>query len=981
MHLDSHRLWRGGREVRLRPKAWEVLRFLVERAGLLVTRETLHHEIWRDAVVSDDTLTQSIVELRRALGDNTRTPHFIETVHGLGFRFIASATRCAGEVPGPAASPESARSTAPSAVPGPALPFAGRQVELSRLDDCLARAHGGARQVVFITGEAGVGKTRLVVEFLRAVSSRSKILILQGQCIQQYGPREPYMPVLEALERVLRSQAGVDLIPLFRRLAPSWYNQLPALWSDAERAAVPLAPARGASERMLREIATFLEAMATDSTAVLVLEDLHWSDTATVEFLASLAQRPDPAHLLILATYRPAEASVQDHPIGEIKQILRLRGHCIELPLHYLSPDNIRGYLCARFGDDAQDLAPAIHEHTDGHPLFMVAVLDELIRRGLLAETAGRWTTRLPFESKDLPVPDEIREMIVSQARHLSAGEREVLEAASVAGMKVDSDIVAQAIGRDPEEVGEVARRMVWPHRFLDALGDPRDDERGRHYQFVHGLHRHVLYEQMPLARRRRFHQSIGEALESAAAGSTVGLAAELSAHFESSGDLGRTMKYLTLCVDRAQQRFAHGDAIGYAEHARRLLRRLPATADRDRQELELCMRLGLSLAVVHGYASADTIDNYQRARRLADVVGDARQRFEIVMALSLAQIDGTEEGFRRGLHELSGIAQHPDAVDLRHKVELLRGRVEFWVGNFGQAVRILSKELAAEPSGPVDPRLTIYGVHPVVGALAQYALALWFAGFPDQAWAQADRGLAYAEQLRRPTDVASIVSHSAVLALLCGDTDRAGRLATRALSLCADHQLAEFLGPSRLVWGASLADRGDARGGVTEMEQGLTEQRGTAGTFFCDVILAFLGLGHGCTGQWDKGLRRVDEGLALSEARFERIYTAELWRVRGELLLGRARMTQPPAAGGPTGDAAELCFRRALEIARQQEARSLELRAAMSLARLHTGPGGPHEEVRDLLRSVYASFTEGFDTKDLEEAKVLLDQLAAGFE
>jgi predicted ATPase len=267
------------------------------------------------------------------------------------------------------------------------------------------------------------------------------------------------------------------------------------------------------------------------------------------------------------------------------------------------------------------------------------------------------------------------------------------------------------------------------------------------------------------------------------------------------------------------------------------------------------------------------------------------------------------------------------------------------------------------------------------VGALAQYALALWFAGFPDQAWAQADRGLAYAEQLRRPTDVASIVSHSAVLALLCGDTDRAGRLATRALSLCADHQLAEFLGPSRLVWGASLADRGDARGGVTEMEQGLTEQRGTAGTFFCDVILAFLGLGHGCTGQWDKGLRRVDEGLALSEARFERIYTAELWRVRGELLLGRARMTQPPAAGGPTGDAAELCFRRALEIARQQEARSLELRAAMSLARLHTGPGGPHEEVRDLLRSVYASFTEGFDTKDLEEAKVLLDQLAAGFE
>ena len=979
MDVASHRLRRGRRDIRLRPKSWETLRYLIDRAGLLVTREALHREIWRDTAVSDATLTQSIVELRRALGDNTRTPRFIETVHGLGFRFIAPATRCAGESPGPAASTQTACWTASSAVPGPALPFAGRQVELSRLDDCLSRAHRGARQVAFVMGEAGIGKTRLVVEFLHASSSRgSEVLVLQGQCIQQYGPREPYMPILEALERVLRSPAGVDLIPLFRRLAPSWYIQLPSLWSDAEPAASPLTPTHGASERMLREIATFLEAMAARSTVVLVLEDLHWSDTATVELLAFLAQRPDPARLLIVGTYRPAEASVHDHPVCEVERILRLRRHCIELPLDYLSPADIREYLCARFGHDVQHLAPAIDERTDGHPLFIVAVLDELIRRGLLAETSGRWTTpRLPLKGKDLPVPDEVREMIAAQARRLSAGDRDVLEAASVAGMKVDTDILARAIARDPEEVEEVARRMVWPHRFLDALSDSRDEERGRHYQFVHGLHRHVLYEQVPVSRRRRLHQSIGEALESAAGAGTIGLAAELSAHFERSGDLGRAVKYLSLCVDRAQQRFAHPDAIAYAEQALGLLRRLPGTSDRDRQELELCLRLGSSLATVRGYASPETRDTYQRARLLGHAVGDARQRFEIVLALSHAEIDGTEEGFRRGLDELSGLAQRSDAADLRDQVELVRGRVEFWVGNFGRAVRILSKELARESSRLVEPWLTIYGVHPVVGALAQYALALWFAGFPDQARAQADRGLAYAEQLGRPTDLASIVSHSAVLALLCGDTDRAGRLAARALALCADQQLAEFVGSSRLVRGASLADQGDARGGVTEMEQGLTEQRGTAGTFFCDVILAFLALGYGRTGQWDEGLRRADEGLALSEARFERIYTAELWRVRGELLLGRDRMTQQPAGRDPAGAAAERCFRRALEIARQQEARSLELRAAMSLARLHTGPAGRHEEVRDLLRSVYASFTEGFDTKDLEEAKVLLDQLA----
>ena len=977
MDVATHRLWCGAREIRLRPKVWEILRYLVERPGILITREVLHREIWHDTAVSDDTLTQTIVGLRRALGDNTKTPRFIETVHGLGFRFVGLATGWSAEVPGPAASSETASGMTLPAVRGSAFPFVGRQVELSRLTDCVTRAHEGTRQVAFVIGEAGVGKSRVVVEFLRVLSSHgTAVLVLQGRCIQQYGLREPYMPVLEALERVLRSPASVDLIPRFRRLAPSWYSQLPSLWSDVEEAAVSLAPPRGTSERMLRELTTFLESIAARSTVVLILEDLHWSDTATVELLASLAQRPDPARLLIVGTYRPAEASVVDHPICEVKQILRLRGHCIELQLDYLSLGDIRGYLSARFGHDVQYLAAAIHEHTDGHPLFMVAVLDELIRRGLLAEASGHWTTRLPPEGNELPVPDEIREMIVSEARRLSAGDRDVLEAASVAGLKIDPAILARAIGRDPEEVEEAARRMVWPHRFLDVLGDPREEERGQRYRFVHGLHRHVLYAQVPAARRRRLHQSIGEALESASGGSTVSLAAELSTHFESAGDLGRAVKYLVLCIDRAQQRFAHSDAIRYAEHARGLIRRPPASSDCDRQELELCLRLGASLSVVHGYAAPETISNYQRARQLGDAVGDPRQRFEIVMALSHAQIDGTEEGFRRGIHELSGIAQHADAADLRDQVELLRGRVEFWTGNFGEAVRILSKELATESARPVDPRLAIYGVHPVVGALAQYALALWFAGFPDQARAQADRGLAYAERLGRPTDLASIVSQSAVLALLCGDTDRASGLAARALSLCADHQLAEFVGPSRSVQGASLVDR-DALGGVTEMEHGLAKQRGTAGAFFCDVILAFLALGHGRTGQWDEGLRRVDEGLALSERRFERIYTAELWRVRGELLFGSARMTQHAAGGDPKGDAAETCVRRALEIARQQEARSLELRAAVSLARLHMVRAGRHDEVRDLLRSVYASFTEGFDTRDLEEARVLLGQLA----
>jgi DNA-binding winged helix-turn-helix (wHTH) protein len=164
MDVASHRLCRGRRDIRLRPKSWDILCYLVERAGLLVTREALHREIWPDTVVSGDRLTQSIMELRRALGDESRAPRFIETLHALGFRFIAPVTGSAGESPGGAASSEAAGWTVPSTVPGPALPFEERQVELSRLDNCLSRAHGGVRQGAFVTGEAGIGKTALVIE-------------------------------------------------------------------------------------------------------------------------------------------------------------------------------------------------------------------------------------------------------------------------------------------------------------------------------------------------------------------------------------------------------------------------------------------------------------------------------------------------------------------------------------------------------------------------------------------------------------------------------------------------------------------------------------------------------------------------------------------------------------------------------------------------------------------------------------------------
>jgi DNA-binding winged helix-turn-helix (wHTH) protein len=276
MDIAGQRLWHEGRAISLRPKSWDVLRYLLERPGLLVTKADLHREVWQNAAVVEDTLTQSIGELRRVLGDDASKPRFIETAHRRGFRFIANV--CA-QAPATSADLGGSPSTGAQRAR-----FVGRETELNQLHEHLRRARQGVRQLVFITGEAGIGKTTLVDEFLRSPRVRDGgVSVFHGQCVPLQGPREPYMPILEALERVLRSPEGAPLVPLLQRVAPCWYLQMPSLLLDDERLPPQGETPSRQRERMLREINTFLEEASNQRTVILVLEDLHWTDTATTD--------------------------------------------------------------------------------------------------------------------------------------------------------------------------------------------------------------------------------------------------------------------------------------------------------------------------------------------------------------------------------------------------------------------------------------------------------------------------------------------------------------------------------------------------------------------------------------------------------------------------------------------------------------------------------------------------------------------------
>ena len=967
LDVDSHRLWRGTREIPLRPKAWEVLHYLIGRPGLLVTKEVLHREIWPDAVVSDDALTKSIAELRRSLGDTARTPRFIETVHGLGFRFVAPVQDVGHKVGGaPAATGHLEAGS----------PFVGRRAELEQLHACLRRADRGERQLVFITGEAGIGKTTLAEEFLRSLAvAGPDVYALHGRCIQQHGQREPYMPVLEALERLLSSPAGPPLIPLFRRIAPCLYVQIPWLLSEGEPAGFHGTMMSAPPERMLREIGAFLESLADRSTVVLLLEDLHWSDNATASLLSFLGERRDAARLLVIGTYRPADASTREHPIREVNQTLRAHRRCIDLALNYLSASDVRQYLHGRFGDRVQELGPLIYRRTDGNPLFVVAIVEDLIRRGHLALADGVWAMTVTADRVNLAVPEDLVEMVTAQFQRLGADERSVLEAAAVSGVSFAPWTVARALGREAEDVEALSQQMARSRLFLNVASRAEDSGSGTRYAFFHALHHQVIYDQVAAGRRRRLHQRIGEALEAAYGDRLAEFSAELSTHFERSGDHLRAAKYFGACATRALQRLAPHEAIVCAERALGLLEQAPETAERRRCELELRLLLGVPF-VTRAYSSSEVRANYERARVLCEEVGDARQLFEVVHAVWFAHAArGDLDGAQASVDELERIAEHEHAADLRLRAELAHGRTEFWKGHFGTATRAYARFLDHATRQPVDIPAWRPGLDPVVAAYVQGGLALWFFGHPDQALAQAQRGIRDAERIGQPLNLTSALFHWTILQLLCGDAEAAARLAARMAEVSAENALVLFHLVGRFLVGAALAARGDAESGLSQMLPAMVEHREFGGSHVCGLMLGFVATAYCRLEQWEEGLRRVDEGIELGEVTHERVYAAELWRVKGELLLGKAGVGRGRrgATASRSVDAAQQCFRRALEIAREQEARSLALRSAMSLTR-SAGVGGPGEP-RELLRSLYASFTEGFDTKDLRDAKALLKE------
>ena len=970
-------LWRGDQLIALRPKPFGVLACLVAHAGQVVSKETLLETVWPNTMVSEGVLKTCMGQIRQTLGDLAQTPQYIATMHRRGYRFIAPVTAVEDlpetpEEPVSLHPPTGTPAQRPQPAPPPSRVVVAREAELVHLHQCFARMLQGERQVVFVTGEAGIGKTTLVETFVAQLPDTADVWIGHGRCIEQYGAGEAYLPLLEALGQLGRRPDGARLVTLLGQQAPNWLLQLPALVPAGEFEVLQRRTRGTTRGRMLRELAEAVETLTVASPLVLVLEDLHWSDMSTVEWLAYVARRRADAQLLVLGTYRPVEAIVRAHPVHAVVQDLQVQGLGTELVLGYLSEAEVIAYMARRFGVQAlpNTLARLLQQRTNGNPLFLAMVVDDLVRQGVLRQSVTGWELAGALEVTVVGAPESLRQLMERQLAQLSAEDQDVVAAASVAGVAFAVAAVAAGVDRTVEAVETQCAALARRGQFLQMQGatDWPDGTVTAQYEFRHALYQEIFYECVPVSRRARWHQQIGARLEVGYGPQAREIAAELAEHFVRGRDARRAVQYLHDAGENAVQQSAYQEGIAHLTQGLAILTTLPDTSERRQRELTLQLTLGTALIPTTGYTQVvETV--YSRAWELCQQVGETPQRFPVLRGLLATS---AQRGKLQTARELCAtcfrLARRQHRPDLLLEAHRMLASVWLPLGAFPRARQQAERSLTLYDVQHHRAHAFLDAPDPGVSCLIYAALTLWYLGYPDAAIQRCHEALTLAEELEPSHSLAWARSFAATLHQLRQEASQAQAQAEVSIALYREQGCTFWVSRGTILRGWALATRGQVEEGLAQMRQGLAAHRAIGIKLELPSYLALLAKECERAGQIDEGLTMLAEALETAHKTREGWWEAELYRLQGQLLLALSQDKHVEA---------EACFRRALEVARHQQAKSWELRTATSLSRLWQQQG-KHADARQLLTPIYDWFTEGFDTVDLLEAKALLAELHA---
>jgi predicted ATPase len=848
----------------------------------------------------------------------------------------------------------------------------GRERERAELRDAYDAAVNGRGSFVAISGEPGIGKTSLAEDFLAEIGAGPfHPVIARGKCSERLAGAEAYLPVLEALDSLLHSGSGESFNEMMKQGAPTWYVQIAPLATESTTAVQIHEDVKTASqERMKRELGTLLLEIGRVQPLVICLEDLHWADVSTVDILNYLGGRLASMRALVLVTFRQSEMLLTKHAYLKVRGDLQSAGVLRELPLDFLARDDIDRYLALAFPQHRfpVEFNALVHGKTEGNPLFMVDLLRYLKDRGVLAQEQGAWALARTLPDIERDLPESVRATIDRKIERLEESDRKLLVAASVQGHEFDSAIVAEAVGMDPADIEDRLDVLDRVHAFVRKVDDQELPDRtlSIRCRFVHVLYQNALYASLQPTRRASLSGKVAQSLVAHHGDRARAIASELAFLFEAARDFRAAAQHFFLAAQHAAGLFAYREAVTLCRRGIECIRSLPEGPERKQQELGLQLILGLSLRSIEGWAAPEVEKIYLRARQLCQELGNPPQLFPALWGLTLFHairgdlriFSELADGLLRQATETGTPSFLMAAHQMMASVNEFLGRTVVSGEHFEEAVRRYDPN-----ESPIY--VVTFGLDPGMIALSLSTRPLWFLGHPDQALARIDETVALARRLRQPISMVFAICLASDIRLLRREPAAAMAHAEEEIALCREYGLAQEVEWGRCFHGLALALLDRTADAIDELTDSLAMQRRISAGLLRDMFLAFLAEALLKAGRADEGLTALDEAELYAEQSLERFYLAEIHRLRGEL-----RRLQGDS------DGAEASFAHAIAFARQQGALSLELRAAMGLARLRQGRGD-RAGARTVLAPVYDRFTEGFDTGDLVEATTLVAELS----
>ncbi len=840
----------------------------------------------------------------------------------------------------------------------------GRSEERATLRRSLERARCGQGRVVMIGGAAGVGKTRIAHE-LCIEASQKGFLVRAGNCYDR-DDSVPFIPFVEILEEAL---AEAPSLQAFRETLGSHAGEIARLLPQLRRLfpdiAAPLELPHEQSRRLLfNAAAEFLARATRNQPVVLMLDDLHWADEGTSSLLSYLAPLVAEMPVLIVGTYRDFELAPSRPLAKALDEMIRL--HVVErISLDGLTQNAVVEMLRALSGrEPPETLVSLIYSETEGNPFFVEELFYHLVEQDKLIDSAGEFRRDLKIE--DVDVPPSLRLVIARRLARVSGDTQKILGMAAVIGRSFTFELLQASTRADPERLLDWMEEAEMTGLIYSTLDYP--DAR---FRFSHELIRQAVASGLSPPRRQRLHLDAADAIERIYPTTLEDHAEDLAHHLWNAGsaaDTARTLKYLHLAGSKAAHRSANLVAINHFKNALKLVSSIPETQERLEQELQLNTALGTALVETKGFSSLEVGEVFSRARELSQRVNETPQLFRVFWGLwvNYAARAQYETGFEMA-EQCFRLAQAAGDSGLLLEAHHALAVSCCVAGEFAEGLEHAKQVIANY--NPVDhDRLRFaYGQDPVAACLFHAGSAQWFLGYPDQSAKTTDECIALARRLNHPHTLATATGFGARTYQLSGNINAVEECAAETVAVASAHDLRFYRAIGVMFGGWALTRRGRIEEGIAQLQSGLDAFRATEAVLLLAYFSAMLAEAYGELGQASEGLRILE---AIDVAR-DRYWEAELHRLRGELILKQ----QPDRDIGKLEGTAEECFRRAAAIARKQNAKSLELRAACSMSRLRMRQG-KRSEAREVLAEIFEWFTEGFDTADLKEAKILLEEL-----